>query len=141
MDSAVRHCSACTRRLVRKRGEHPSAWNRRVVCDTKCRALRINSKVPREVPCLGGCGTLLIRRRAHKAARCHKCKLKWRVAYFERRRREIRLQARRYRVLMTALGWDDFDELLEYLRGVPWADVGGVRRRDLKLVQEVRDVG
>lgn len=146
MGRALRRCPACTRKLRRRPGERPSRFATRKSCREACRIKALRAIVARldavkhEIPC-GKCGKALRRSSRVKRATCASCVKEIKAANSDTYRHRVQDEARRYRVLMTALGWDDFGELLEYLRGVPWTDVSGVRRRELKLVREVRDVG
>lgn len=131
-------CRACGKLLIRRAGERPSVFSARVVCNRVCQIALLRACVremdskPVPMPCRGGCGRDVIRtprlrghvmcRECENAARCKRS-----MAYRAKRCEE----ARRYRILMAAMGFEDFAELLTYLKQLPWVELDGRRMRNL----------
>lgn len=133
----ARICCACQKRLVRKRGEQPSIFARRTCCDAVCRMAWMQSRsraadAKKVTLACDGCGEPQVRSSRAKRARCAKCVEKNRQMNWNSRRHEFQEQARRYRVLMTTLGFKDFDECIAYLKTVPWTDFKEYLVRNLR---------
>lgn len=129
----IKNCRACKKQLARKKGESSFCWNKRVCCGIDCRYVLLNQhRKARRIPCVGGCGRKLKRFCTTNVARCHKCHLAQQAAYTKERQAVMLEQSRRYRLLMTTLGWEDFGECLEYLKSVPWTQLSERTIRNLR---------
>ena len=69
----------------------------------------------REVPCVEGCGTTLLRARRHDQATCMRCARRKGRECEARYKAKLREQARRYRVLMAISPYKTFNELYDAL--------------------------
>jgi hypothetical protein len=76
----------------------------------------------RKVPCVW-CGTMLERRTNLRKAKCDACQEKHRRALVKGLQDRVRTEARRYRIIMHALGWEheQFGEMLAEMRCSPMA--------------------
>lgn len=87
----------------------------------------------RDVNC-EDCGAKIQRKAPSRGYLCVACSMKRRDAAHRRSLQRNADQARKYRILMTTMGWSEFDELMDYLRLVPWCKVGRRTVRDLRSV-------
>jgi hypothetical protein len=76
----------------------------------------------RRVPCLD-CGTLILRAPHFATARCQRCMRRHGSRGYAMRVKDIRDQARRFRIVCHVLGWEpeQFAEMLEEMRRSPMA--------------------
>jgi endogenous inhibitor of DNA gyrase (YacG/DUF329 family) len=131
------NCPTCHAALVQQKHESPARFAKRKYCSVSCRVVGMVARVREldaqkvEVPC-SICGAKLLRGRRRVFFVCRVCAGQRRDRNSKQKLLRDREYARRYRILMTSLGWDDFEELRVYLRSVPWADLDGRRVRDLR---------
>lgn len=83
------------------------------------------SKMPqREVPCIR-CGCKLLRATYFYKATCGPCRTKHYRRNYSAQVRKFRQQARRYRIVLNILGWEDtaegFADMLEEMKKSPMA--------------------
>lgn len=76
----------------------------------------------RRVPCVD-CGKKLLRASHFASARCQRCLFVHHKRRYGMRTKDLRTQARRYRIILHVLGWepDQFAEMLEEMRSSPMA--------------------
>lgn len=123
----TKQCCVCPKQLVRKNGERPGIFARRTCCDSICRMVWMQSRSAAAnaqkvtLPC-DGCKKPQVRPSRTKRAVCAECIEKNRQRNWNAKRHENQEQARRYRVLMTTLGFESFDKCIAYLKTVPWTD-------------------
>lgn len=129
---------SCKKLLVRREGESTSNFRRRTHCNRSCACiigtLVKGTRLPKkEVPCRFGCGKILLRAVHLVDAGCEDCKRKEHRIRENAAHARHRLQSRCYRILMATLGFDSFEETMEYLRSQPWTVKSGKRYRDLRI--------
>lgn len=129
---------SCKKLLVRREGESTSNFKRRTHCSRSCAcilAARVKgTKLPKKtVPCSHKCGAMLLRAVHLVDAACDDCKKKEHRLRENAANERNRLQARCYRILMSTLGFDSFEETMEYLRAQSWTVKSGKRYRDLRI--------
>lgn len=133
----MKRCRACEKKLVRRKGERLSNWSRRTCCGHDCRLALLHRRLreldgkKKTLPC-EGCGKPQERSVRMKKAVCPDCEDIRRQAHATVARHRLFEQARRYRMLMTVLGFESFEECLEYLRLVPWTQFAERQIRDLR---------
>lgn len=132
-------CAApsCGKQLFRKKGENSAQFNKRRHCDHACakyligRVWRGKTRAKKTVPC-PGCKKPIVRAVVSSRMRCEGCFRKRHLRGQNAKNREVRKQARYYRILMTSLGFDCPEEAIAYLKTVPWTTKSGLRIRDLR---------
>lgn len=132
----TRDCLTCGKPIVRREGEHRTNFVRRKYCNRSCgcvqaHRLRGKKRPIKEIPC-SVCKRPILRAAHFVDAKCPKCMKEAQRVSENAYHAGIRERSRRYRVLMAALGWTDFAELMQYLRSVPWAYLDGKQIRDLR---------